>query len=192
MARARPPGTAVRPSHQLKLVGDTGIEPVTSSVSRKRSPTELIARGGGGNRTRVQGFAGPCLSHSATPPDDINPQVSGFRLNARGRLSSGRRDSNPRPSPWQGDALPTEPRPRALHRLACAPRCVAGMTLAERGNEVQTGGRRLRARRAGIPAYLGPNASLRAGNTSRSAAAGRPTHAESPERLWVGSASQAR
>src|SRR5205807_6119998 len=26
---------------------------------------------------------------------------------------SGRRDSNPRPSPWQGDALPTEPRPRA-------------------------------------------------------------------------------
>jgi surface antigen len=25
-------------------------------------------RGGDGNRTRVQGFAGPCLSHSATPP----------------------------------------------------------------------------------------------------------------------------
>ena len=50
------------------LVGDTGIEPVTSSVSRKRSPTELIARGGSGNRTRVQGFAGPCLSHSAIPP----------------------------------------------------------------------------------------------------------------------------
>ena len=50
------------------VVGDTGIEPVASSVSRKRSPTELIARGGGGNRTRVQGFAGPCLSHSATPP----------------------------------------------------------------------------------------------------------------------------
>src|SRR3978361_187335 len=50
------------------LVGDTGIEPVTSSVSRKRSPTELITRGGSGNRTRVQGFAGPCLSHSAIPP----------------------------------------------------------------------------------------------------------------------------
>ena len=27
---------------------------------------------------------------------------------------SGRRDSNPRPSPWQGDALPTEPRPHAF------------------------------------------------------------------------------
>ena len=26
-----------------KLVGDTGIEPVTSSVSTKRSPTELTA-----------------------------------------------------------------------------------------------------------------------------------------------------
>ena len=25
-------------------------------------------RGGDGNRTRVQGFAGPCLNHSATPP----------------------------------------------------------------------------------------------------------------------------
>ena len=30
---------------------------------------------------------------------------------------SGRRDSNPRPSPWQGDALPTEPLPLG----SCAP-----------------------------------------------------------------------
>ena len=29
-----------------ELVGDTGIEPVTSSVSGKRSPAELIALGG--------------------------------------------------------------------------------------------------------------------------------------------------
>ena len=50
------------------MVGTGRIELPTSSVSRKRSPTELIARGGDGNRTRVQGFAGPCLSHSATPP----------------------------------------------------------------------------------------------------------------------------
>src|SRR5918994_7994390 len=27
---------------------------------------------------------------------------------------NGRRDSNPRPSPWQGDALPTEPLPLAV------------------------------------------------------------------------------
>ena len=33
---------------------------------------------------------------------------SGLRL-----LWSGRRDSNPRPPPWQGGALPTEPRPHA-------------------------------------------------------------------------------
>src|SRR6478735_3527902 len=43
-------------------VRDTGIEPVTSSVSGKRSPAELIARGGDGNRTRVHGFAGRCLT----------------------------------------------------------------------------------------------------------------------------------
>jgi hypothetical protein len=27
------------------------------------------------------------------------------------KIKSGRWDSNPRPSPWQGDILPTEPRP---------------------------------------------------------------------------------
>src|SRR4051794_12323261 len=52
-------------SERSVLVGDTGFEPVTSSVSRKRATTAPIARGGCGNRTRVQGFAGPCLSHSA-------------------------------------------------------------------------------------------------------------------------------
>src|SRR4029077_11435905 len=48
------------------MVRDTGIEPLTSSVSGKRSPAELIARvhlgGGDGNRTRVHGFAGRCLT----------------------------------------------------------------------------------------------------------------------------------
>src|SRR5438477_8780849 len=29
-------------------------------------------------------------------------------------IGSGRRDSNPRPPPWQGGALPTEPRPHVL------------------------------------------------------------------------------
>src|SRR5262245_58350846 len=33
---------------------------------------------------------------------------------------SGRRDSNPRPSPWQGDALPAEPRPRCGRRIPAA------------------------------------------------------------------------
>src|SRR5579864_4533270 len=65
--------------------------------------------GGDGNRTRIQGFAGPCLSHSATPPQ------------GQTYPSSGRRDSNSRPSPWQGDALPTEPRPRGTDTIARGP-----------------------------------------------------------------------
>ena len=50
----------------------TGIEPVTSSLPRKRSTPELD----------------------------------------RPRPLSGRRDSNPRPSAWKADALPTELLPR--------------------------------------------------------------------------------
>src|SRR3989441_12570085 len=37
---------------------------------------------------------------------------SGDANSSEKSVLSGRRDSNPRPSPWQGDALPTEPRPR--------------------------------------------------------------------------------
>jgi hypothetical protein len=49
------------------VVRGTGIEPATSSVSGKRSPAELTAPGrriggGDGNRTRVHGFAGRCLT----------------------------------------------------------------------------------------------------------------------------------
>ena len=47
-------------------VGDTGFEPVTSSVSGKRATTAPIAQvvtgGGDGIRTRVNGFAGRCLA----------------------------------------------------------------------------------------------------------------------------------
>jgi hypothetical protein len=93
---------------RISMVGDTGFEPVTSSVSRKRAPTAPIARGGCGNRTRVQGFAGPCLCHSANPPVPLRGRPGG-----RAAAASGRRGSNPRPSPWQGDALPTALRPRA-------------------------------------------------------------------------------
>jgi hypothetical protein len=94
------------------VVGDTGIEPVTSSVSRKRSPTELIAPNCVPDRLlsglpRWRRDLNPCTRLcrplprlSATPP----------RKAARPR-PSGRRDSNPRPSPWQGDALPTALRP---------------------------------------------------------------------------------
>jgi hypothetical protein len=114
MAGGFPLREVFRLSKRDSGVGDSGFEPLTSSASRKRSPPELIARktlsprGGTRNRTGVQGFADPCLT---TRP---------CRQPARGQ--SGRRESNPRPSPWQGDALPAELRPRAEINLArCLP-----------------------------------------------------------------------
>ncbi len=63
---------------------------------------------------------------SATPPGRTPTQEGSYKpgtpgLNYRRSplmaprarpVPSGRRDSNPRPSPWQGDALPAEPRPQ--------------------------------------------------------------------------------
>ena len=97
------------------LVGDTGIEPVTSSVSRKRSPTELIARACLGQVERWRRDLNPCRRIcSPLPRLSATPPRPGRRPTGDdgGWSPSGRRDSNPRPSPWQGDALPTEPRPR--------------------------------------------------------------------------------
>ena len=58
--------TKAAPWGGLRVVGDTGIEPVTSSVSGKRATAAPIARavlrGGDGIRTRVYGFAGRCLA----------------------------------------------------------------------------------------------------------------------------------
>src|SRR6266852_4981262 len=50
--------------------------------------------------------------------DVLSCDATCFTRPLEGGLKSGRRDSNPRPSPWQGDALPTEPRPQRLSRLA--------------------------------------------------------------------------
>ena len=59
------------------LVRDTGIEPVTSSVSGKRSPAELIAPG---SNWRWRRESNPCARlcrplphHSATPPLGLMP-----------------------------------------------------------------------------------------------------------------------
>ena len=69
---------------------------------------------------------------------------------------SGRRDSNPRPSPWQGDALPTEPRPHALRVIL---RPVRRGTIAEsdggksKPSQTVSGGRsRLAGMDAGVHA----------------------------------------
>src|SRR5256714_14758143 len=94
----------------LTCVGDTGIEPVTSSVSGKRSPAELIAQdlaevetGFEPVYTALQAVASP-LGHST-------------KVGRLWRPPSGRRDSNPRPSPLQGDALPTALRPHTPGEL---------------------------------------------------------------------------
>jgi hypothetical protein len=60
----------------------------TAEVSR---PKRKRRGGDGRNRTGDRGFADPCLNHLATSPH---------------KKWSGRRGSNSRPSPWQGDALP--------------------------------------------------------------------------------------
>jgi hypothetical protein len=56
-----------------------------------RFDLERSSGGDGGNRTHDKGFADPCLT---TWP------------RRRELYESGRWDSNPRPSPWQGDVLP--------------------------------------------------------------------------------------
>ena len=62
-----------------------------------------------GHDRRLGAMANPWPSHGQTPRIE----------NRKWPLTwSGRRDSNPRPSPWQGDALPTEPRPRRALTLA--------------------------------------------------------------------------
>ena len=93
---------------------------MTSSVSRKRaSQTAPIARARtagcdmpvGASEvetgfepvyTALQAVASP-LGHSTERPRPVSLRTS----------PSGRRDSNPRPSPWQGDALPAALRPHA-------------------------------------------------------------------------------
>ena len=55
--------------------------------------------------TRRRGIASSHASRSAATTQPPRRSIGKW---------SGRRDSNPRPSPWQGDALPTEPLPPAL------------------------------------------------------------------------------
>src|SRR5580658_4222677 len=51
-------------------------------------------------------------------------------------LGSGRRDSNPRPQPWQGCALPAEPRPHVAPPMV-APALTTTDSLPGRGGGLQ-------------------------------------------------------
>ena len=79
---------------------------------KKPPPNEggLIFGGWGRNRTGVHGFAGRCIT--TLPPSQTwiakEPVGTGSSI----KNWSGKRDSNSRPQPWQGCALPTELFPR--------------------------------------------------------------------------------
>ena len=69
-----PPGSTrgARGSETRGFLGHRRITARSWRTDQKRSLTcasiRKAAGGGAGNRTRVEGFAGPCLNHSATPP----------------------------------------------------------------------------------------------------------------------------
>ncbi len=109
------------------MVGRTGFEPVAPSASGRCSPPELTTLGAGdrnrtGTRLNSRGILSP-LRLPIPPPRQkyleaapgIEPGVKDLQSSALplGYAAifwdikwSGRRDLNPRPSPWQGDALP--------------------------------------------------------------------------------------
>jgi hypothetical protein len=68
-----------------------GIEPTTSAWKAEVLPLNYTRAYGGGTRIRTggKGFADLCLTTWLCR-----------------HLKSGRRDSNPRPPPWQGGVLP--------------------------------------------------------------------------------------
>src|SRR4029450_2915282 len=103
---------------------------------------------------RGTGFCRPLpepLGHTAVAtlvePPSGGPEGGDPEAELRGW--SGWRDSNPRPSPWQGDALPTEPHPREASTIATPERlpqpsypgvlaCPAGFATVGRAEPVVT------------------------------------------------------
>ncbi len=136
------------------MVGRTGIEPVTSCVSSKRSPAELTPLGrhlsrapGGGerNRTAVQGFAGPCLNHSATPPKRGSSGRAGYRPTLHDSAPHSRHTTEPstiesRVPPQRGQCCSNSVHPRSRawhsgHTRICSP----AMTPRAHGDAPRTG-----------------------------------------------------
>src|SRR5207247_11194677 len=74
---------------------------------------------------------GCCSSRIRTSPKGCKVRCpTTRRRGSRAKEWSGRRDSNPRPSPWQGDALPTEPLPLG----GCARRDVGAESQSRTGD----------------------------------------------------------
>src|SRR3569833_4326432 len=72
--------------------------------------------GRGRNRTDVHGFAGRCITTLPLSLRRASPRLPHYDSAQENVLIvkrwSGKRDSNSRPQPWQGCALPTELFPR--------------------------------------------------------------------------------
>ena len=110
-ARTDVPRTGPSRILTTNMVGDTGLEPVTSSVSRKRATTAPIARGRAGYCLEVETGFEPVYAALQAVASPLGHSTGTKRPEYARASPSGRRDSNPRPSPWQGDALPAALRP---------------------------------------------------------------------------------
>ena len=128
----------------------TGFEPVNRGFADLRvEPLHHVARGAFADKRPMD--AG-CPSRIRTSVHGSKVRCPTTRRRGSGAFGedewSGRRDSNPRPSPWQGDALPTEPLPLG----GCARRYVG----AESQN--RTGDTAIFSRVLYQLSYLGPMA----------------------------------
>jgi hypothetical protein len=139
----------VEPLHHVARVA-----PVTLSTGRKEfgCPSRI--------RTSANGSKVRCPT--------ARRRGSGAGSDTRdGEEWSGRRDSNPRPSPWQGDALPTEPLP-----LDDRPGCGAE-------SQIRTGDTAIFSRVLYQLSYLGPVPGPRGGPSARRRIA-RPLNGRQP------------
>ncbi len=91
--------------------GKTRSSPWPRAARWRQSQGSGTGRGSRGAKPSLAGVWGSTPNAMASSPGEAQSA-------SRGRpATSGRRDSNPRPSPWQGDALPAALRPRApVHR----------------------------------------------------------------------------
>ena len=125
-ARHRRTGQGRRPGAVRTRFAVAEVIPTATfgSVHRRRG-------GVGGHRRRTDGGS------TEDPARAIDARRQGPDMEQRppkGPLTwSGRRDSNPRPQPWQGCALPAEPRPREAPTVAVGTAAQAGSSACHHG-----------------------------------------------------------
>ena len=92
------------------------------TVSERNPANRFFLEAPPGFEPGSQGFADPCLTSwlwRQTRPETI--ALGQNKNSAEIYVWSGKRDSNPRHSPWQGDALPL-----SYSRIFMIPRCIGG------------------------------------------------------------------